>query len=122
MGAVADAQKQALELETSFHQQMASGSVAGIYQNSDPDFQKATSREQSDALFGAVARKLGAPLDCTQGVTTIAVTTSGTIIRSQCTTRFSKNATGTESFVWRKNGDKFRLLGYNVNSPELIER
>ena len=52
----------------------------------------------------------------------INVTTSGTVLKAQCETRFSKDATGVETFDWIKSGDQYRLLGYHINSNELIER
>jgi hypothetical protein len=112
----------ALKLETVFHQQMASGDLAGIYNNADNRYRQAVDRTKSDALFSSIARKLGAPLDCKQGNTNISVGTSGTTIVSVCTTRFAKDATGVETFTWVKSGDTYRLLGYHINSDALIER
>jgi hypothetical protein len=116
------AQSQALKLETDFHASMTRGDLAGIYAGADQRYRDAVTREKSDALFSSIARKLGAPLDCRQGKTTVQVATWGTTIRSVCQTSFSKNASGVESFVWVKSGDQFRLLSYYVNSDELIER
>ncbi len=91
-GTIADAQKQALQLETVFHQQVARGDLAGIYNGADDRYRAAVSREKSDALFSSIARKLGSPLDCKQGGTFVQVATWGTTIRSECTTKFSKDA------------------------------
>jgi hypothetical protein len=121
-GAIADSQKQALQLETAFHQQMARGDLAGIYNGADDRCRAAVSREKSDALFSSIARKLGFPLDCKQGGTFVQVATWGTTIRSECTTNFSKDASGKETFVWVKSGEQFRMLNYNINSDALIER
>ncbi len=104
------------------HQKMTNGDLAGIYDGADQRYKDAVSREKSDALFSAVARKLGAPENCKQQGFNINTTTSGTTIRLVCQTTFSKNATGVETIVWIKSGDQFRLVGYHIESDELIER
>jgi len=101
---------------------MAKGDLTGIYNGADDRYRKAVTREQSDALFSVVARKLGSPLDCTQGTTNIMAATWGTTINSVCTTRFSKDAVGQETFVWIKSGETYRLLRYNINSNALVMR
>ncbi|MDE3202260.1 MAG: hypothetical protein KGN79_15215 [Acidobacteriota bacterium] len=121
-GKLKEMQGEALKLDTAFHKQMATGDLAGIYNNSDPRYRDAVTREKSDALFSAIARKLGAPLDCKQENTNFNVSTSGTTITSVCETHFAKNATGTEKFTWLKSGDNYKLLGYNINSDDLMER
>lgn len=116
------ASDEALKLETAMHQQMAKGDVAGIYNDADQKYRDVMTREKSDALFTSIVRKLGAPQDCKQGGTFVHVGTIGTTIRSECQTTFSKNATATETFVWMKSQDRYRLMGYKISSNELIER
>lgn len=118
----AEAGKQALQLETVMHQQMARGDFDGIYNGADERYQKATDRGKSDALFSAIARKLGSPLDCRPSGTFIQAATWGMTIKSVCTTKFAKNASGIETFVWIKDGSQYRLAGYHITSDELIER
>jgi hypothetical protein len=115
-------EQQALVFETAMHQKMASGDLAGIYDGADQRYRDVVTRQKSDALYSSIARKLGAPLDCKQGNTNFMVATSGTTIVSVCTTKFSKDATGVETFTWLKSGDHYKLLGYHINSNELIER
>jgi hypothetical protein len=118
----AEAAKQALQLETAMHEQMTRGDFTGIYNGADQRYRNAVSREKSDALFSSIVRKLGPPLDCKTGGTFVQAATWGTTIKSVCTTTFSKNATGVETFVWIKDGDQYRLTGYHVTSDDLIER
>jgi hypothetical protein len=113
---------QAVKLATATHQQMAQSDLAGIYNNADQRYRNAVTREKSDALFSSISRKLGAPLDCKPGSTNTQVATWGSTIVSECTTRFSKDATGVETFTWSKTGENYRLLGYHINSTDLIER
>lgn len=112
----------ALKLATAMHTRMAQGDLAGIYNTADDGYRKAITREKSDGLFSAVARKLGTPQDCKQGNTNLQVPTWGTTLTSVCQTRFSKNATAVETFTWAKSGDQYRLLGYHINSDDLMER
>jgi urocanate hydratase len=121
-GSLKTAQDDAAKLATAFHSQMTQGDLAGIYNNADQRYRDAVTRTKSDALFSSIARKLGSPLDCKPGGFNVNMTTSGTILKSQCETRFSKDATAVETFTWVKSTDQYRLLGYNINSDALIER
>lgn len=121
-GSLKAAQDEALKLETAMHQQMANGDVAGIYNNADQAYRDAVTREKSDALFHAIAQKLGTPLTCGENGVFLNMNTSGTYIRSSCKTPFSKDASAVETFVWKKSGDQYKLVNYNINSNELIER
>jgi len=112
----------ALKLESAMHQQMAKGDVAGIYNDADQRYRDAITREKSDALYTSIVRKLGVPLDCKQGGSMMQVGTMGTTIRSECETRFSKDATARETFLWVKSKDRYRLMGYNIVSNDLIAR
>ncbi len=115
-------QQQALTLDNAMHKKMAAGDLAGIYNDAAPRYRDAVTREKSDALFSTIARKLGAPLDCAQGNTKFFVGTGGTTLTSVCQTHFAKNAAGVETFTWIKSDDTFRLLGYHINSDDLIMR
>jgi hypothetical protein len=119
---LANGVQQAETLAAQMHQKMTNSDVAGIYDGADQRYRDAVTRQKSDALFSAVGSKLGVPQDCKQQGFFINATTSGTTLRLVCQTTFSKNATGTETFVWIKSSDQFRLLSYNIQSEELIER
>jgi hypothetical protein len=121
-GGLKAANDDGLKLATALHKQMAQGDLAGIYNNAAENYRKSVPREMFDAQFSAIARKLGAPLDCKPAGIAVNVDRSGTTIRSKCETHFSKDATGEESFVWFKSGDQFQLLSYNINSRELSDR
>jgi hypothetical protein len=121
-GVLKDREQQAFNLATALHRKMTAGDLAGIYTSADDRYRAAVTREKSDALFSAIARKLGPPLDCTQGRTNYQVNTSGTTLVFVCQTKFTKDATAVETFKWIKSGDQFKLLGYNIQSEELIER
>jgi hypothetical protein len=115
-------QKGALDLANAMHDRMRQGDLAGIYANADQRYRSAMSREKSDALFSAIARKLGSPQNCNQQSSNLQVATWGTTLRTICQTTFTKNATGSETFVWIKTDNQFRLLSYTINSDQLIVR
>jgi hypothetical protein len=119
---IANSGHQAQTLAAGMHRKMADSDQAGIYDGADQRYKSAVSREKSDALFSAVASKLGAPQDCKQKSFNVMAATWGTTIRLVCETTFSKGATGMETFVWVKSGDQFKLLSYHIDSEELIER
>ena len=116
------APKDAERLDADLHSAMTRGDFQGIYANADDGFKSGTSEEKFDALLGAIAKKLGNPISCTPGGWNLHSNASGTVLKTECETKFSKNASGTETITWRKSGDTYRLYGYQINSDELIER
>jgi hypothetical protein len=121
-GMLKEAQDNSLKLATSLHKQMAAGDLAGIYDNADENYRRSMTRERSDALFSAIARKPGAPLPCKAGGINVNVNTLGAALRSHRQTHFSKNATGDESFVWLNSGGQYRLVSYHISAQEMMER
>jgi hypothetical protein len=121
-GLLKNAQGDGVRLANGLHKQMADDDLAGIYNNADENYRNSVTRERSDALFTAIARKLGQPLDCRPGQINVNVNNLGTTLHSECETHFSKNATGHESFIWLKSGDKYKLVSYRISSRELVER
>ncbi len=47
------------------------------------------------------------------------VTTSGTLVRMQCKTKFSRGE-ADESFFWRVDGKNASLMRYDVNSMAFL--
>jgi hypothetical protein len=119
---LSQAPKDAEKLDADLHSAMTRGDVRDIYANADEGFKSETSEEKFAALFAAITKKLGTPVSSTQGGWNLNATTSGTFLKTECETRFSKNASGTETITWRKSGDTYRLYGYHINSDELLER
>ena len=122
VSSMANGEQQAQSLAATMHQKMASNNLAGIYDGASQRYKDAVTREKSDDLFSAINRKLGAPGECKQQGFNMNSTTSGTILKLTCETKFSKDATGTETFAWIKSEDQYQLLGYHIESEELIER
>jgi len=75
--------------------------------------------ESNRKFFGAIHRKLGDAGEWSLQGWNVNVTTSGTIVRLECKTKFARGE-ATESFVWRVRGESASLMGYHINSVALI--
>ena len=109
---------------TRFHQQLDSGSFDAIYDETDSLFQGASTREQFAAVLRAVHSKLGnvAGANETEFFTREEVGTNpGSYISLTFETAFASGK-GTEKFNYRVDGGKVRLVGYNINSNELLTK
>jgi hypothetical protein len=109
-------------LAENLHASMAKQDWNGIYANADDDFKKAITAEKSAEMFAGIVRKLGVPVSCKQGGTSVTANTSGNTIESECETIFALDATGTETLTWHKSGGVYRLAGYNLTSQALVTR
>lgn len=117
-----EAPKDAEKLNNDLHAAMTKGDFKTIYEEADSGLKSAASEEKFVALMAAIQKKLGDPVSSKQTAWNLNATTSGTFLRTQCETTFSKNASGTESIEWRKNDGNYRLYGYHINSDDLISR
>jgi hypothetical protein len=113
---------QALQLAANLHHRMLDGDIDGIYDDADPGLKANSDRSRHQALFSNIARKLGSPMNCQQGVTAVKYGFFTKKIRSECKTRFSNNSTGTETLIWARSGDQYRLNYYFIRSDDLINR
>ncbi len=110
-------------LDQRFHIVLSQGGLKDIYPQAEPEFRKATTEAQANALFNAVLRKLGTPVSSQQISWRLNATTSGTYLVSVSKTEFSKQAQAEEMFTWKKGADSvYRLAAYNIRSNDLITR
>lgn len=116
------APKDAEQLNTELHAAMTRGDLKNIYADADAELKALATEEKIVGLLAAIHKKLGDPVSSKQAGCNLNATTSGTYLRTECDTTFSKSATGKEAIVWRKAGGKYRLAGYHINSDELISR
>jgi len=102
-----------------FHKMSNEGKFAEIYAAAHSKFKSRTKEKDFLELAGAVQRKLGKVTQTSNAgfnVRTFNFTT--TVVLNQNTT--FEHGTGTETFTFEMNGDKAVLLGYNINSRDLI--
>ena len=102
-----------------FHKLYNDGKIAEIYAASDPTFKKATNDKQFSDLMGALQKKLGkvtATKEAGFTINTFNLTTR--VVLNQETT--FEQGKGTEVFTFEMSGDKAVLVGYHINSNDLI--
>ena len=112
--------KSAAELGVAeFHKLYNDGKLSELYAAAHPKFKEATTEKQFLEFMGAVLRKLGKVTQTTNvsfNVRTVNLTT--TVVLSQNTT-FEQGA-GSETFTFQMDGEKAVLVGYDINSKDLI--
>jgi hypothetical protein len=102
-----------------FRQQMASASLAEIYDGAAPEWKKSISRSDSEAFLGAVNRKLGAVKSSVRTGWRDNLTTSGHTVMLGYHTEFEGGG-ADETFTFRINGDHAQLVGYHINSLAMM--
>lgn len=102
-----------------FHQLFNAGEYEQIYADASADFQKAAPAEKVLSLFAAMGRKLGKVKSSSLknwSVTTYNLTTRVVLVED---TQFAKGS-GMETFTFLVADGKASLLGYNINSMDLM--
>ncbi|WP_150107403.1 DUF4019 domain-containing protein [Pedosphaera parvula] len=102
-----------------FHKLYNDGKLTEIYAAGHSKLKGATTEKEFLEFVGAVHRKLGKVTQTTNAgfnVRTFNLTT--TVVMTQKTT--FENGKGTETFTFQMDGDKAVLVGYNINSKDLI--
>ena len=104
-----------------FHQQYSDGKLDDIWKEAHAKFRSASKKEKYDEFMSAVLRKLGKVTSTSNAgwkVNTYNLTT--TVLMTQKTV-FEKGE-GMESFTFEMDGDKAVLVGYNIQSMDLITK
>jgi hypothetical protein len=106
---------------TRFHAELDAQEFGTIYSQADQRFRDSTSQPEFLAFMNAIHTKLGKVTVASRQGFFENFNTSGTQVRLTYSTKFAAG-NGQEEFVWVKNGDGFALLGYHINSMELITK
>jgi hypothetical protein len=104
-----------------FREQMKAGQFEQIYDSTGADFKAATSREIGVALFAAVDRKLGAFKRAKQvnwSVKTHNLVTMAVLVYDS---EYSEG-NATETFTVKVDDGKGELVGYNIQSLQMLIR
>ena len=104
-----------------FHDRFNEGQYEEIYAEAADDFKKAASKETVLALFAAIDSKLGKVESSSITNWNVKNFNFVTTVVLVSDTQFELGA-GTETFTFRVNGDKATLLGYNINSMDMMTR
>jgi hypothetical protein len=120
-GAMKKAKPAAEQAISDFHRQFNEQKFGDIYGGSHADFKAATTEKQFNDLLSAVHRKLGTVKISNTKTWNVATFNMTTRIMMVQDTDFDQGK-GAENFAFRINGDKAVLLGYNINSSDLITK
>lgn len=103
-----------------FHSQLDAEQYHTIYVESDQAFHKGGSEAEFLTLAQAIHRKLGRVQNSTlKASKTQWVAGTGTIVTLIYDTQFTQGR-GTEKFIWRVTSNRAILVGYYVNSNDLL--
>ncbi len=103
-----------------FHDALSAQQYDEIWKEAAPDFRKSTEKKKFFAFMEAINRKLGKVKEAkqtgwkannTNGVSTVTIIFDTTFERGK----------GTETITFLKpDGDRLDLLGYNINSTDMM--
>ena len=102
-----------------FHQKLDQTQFHDIYAASSPDFQRASPEKDITELFNAIHTKLGNVTSTNRTNIFMSATTGGNFVRATYDTTFAKGK-GTEQFNWMLANDQLTLVGYHIESRDLM--
>lgn len=102
-----------------FHQKLNQGQFHELYVAASPEFQRASSEKDITDLFNAIHTKLGDVVSANRTGIFLNATTSGNFARVSYDTTFA-HGKGVETFNWLLVNDQLKLMGYNIESRDLI--
>ncbi len=102
-----------------FHQQFNGEQYSEIYAGADAQFKQSTTEAALTQLLQAVRRKIGTFKQARQTNFNIVSGTNGTSVTMVYASEFTQG-NATEQFRYAIVGSKGVLVGYNINSPDLI--
>jgi hypothetical protein len=104
-----------------FHELYNKGNLDQIWQEAGSEFRNASPRADYDELFGAEQRKLGNVVSTTNSgwnVQTFNLVTNVSLIQDT----IFEHGKGTESFTFKMDGTNALLVGYHIQSMDLITK
>lgn len=105
------------QVADALHKEMRAHDLAGIYNDSDPDFQNDPGRQGSDKLFQTVHDRLGDPRSSKWLASKTSQTSKyGELLMLRLRTQFDKGP-GTEDITLHRVNGRYRIIGYHVYSP-----
>lgn len=107
------------EFITQYHSVYNDGDSRTLYGLTSEEFRGATSIEQMDGMVAFVTERMGPVVSTEREGFNLNTDNGLTETTITMKTQFEKGE-GTETFVFHGSGDDFRLVSWNVNSPNLI--
>ena len=102
-----------------FHQQLAAKNFEAMYAEGSQEFQQAAPKEKVLALYAAVDRKLGPLQDAKQVNWRVETKNLVTTVVLVYESKF-KEGGATETFTYKVTNGKAELVGYNINSLDML--
>lgn len=102
-----------------FRRQMDAGQYRQIYAAATPEFRQNASEEAGVRFLQTVHDRLGAVRTAEQTGWRVNFASGGNVAALGYSTQFA-HGRGTENFVFRIEGARARLMGYHVNSLDLV--
>jgi hypothetical protein len=102
-----------------FRELMAAEQFGQIYAEAANDLKNSATEKQLVDFLAAVNRKLGSAKDSKDSGWAINFRISGAVVTLTLKTEFEKGS-GIETFVYRVAGKDAQLMGYHLNSNDLI--
>lgn len=118
-GGALKSRKAAEQSIAGFHKMYNDGKLVNIYAGSHSKLKSATKENDFLDFVGAVQRKLGKETQTVNAGFTVRTFNFTTAVILTQRTSFERG-TGTETFTFEIDGEKALLLGYNINSMDLI--
>jgi hypothetical protein len=97
------------------------GKLEDVWKEADPKFRAAITREKYDDFLGAVRRKLGKVISTSNLGWNISTFNFNTTVVMNQKTVFERGQ-GAESFTFSIAGTNAVLVGYNIQSMDLITK
>jgi hypothetical protein len=104
-----------------FHEQYNDGKIDAIWDGAHPKFRSASKKEKYDEFLRAVQSKLGKVTSTANVNWNVGKFNLTTTVKMAQKTVFEKGE-GTESFAFEMDGEKAVLVGYNIQSMDLITK
>ena len=102
-----------------FHQAYNAGRFDAIYEKTTDELKKTTPREEFVGMLETLQRKLGRETDFKRTNWTVNFGSGGTTVNLVYETAYEQGK-GTETFNYRVSGKKALLMGYTINSKNLL--
>lgn len=104
-----------------FHKRLNSEQYHEIYTQADRQFRESASEEEITSFLRGVHEKLGNAGDANRKNIMVKATPGGTYATVIYETKFTSGS-GTETYVWRLDGERLLLVGYNIQSRDFFRK
>jgi hypothetical protein len=102
-----------------FHQMLDAGRYHDVYAGAADEFRQSGSEEAATRFMTLVHDRLGAVRRADQRGWRVNFATGGSVVSLSYSTEFASGR-GTEDFVFRVRGGSPSLVGYHINSMDLM--